>query len=162
VTVYLVRHAIAEARGPAWPDDDERPLTTRGSVRLLEVARRLAERGVCVDLILTSPLVRARQTADQLQAVWRPEGGVATLAALAPGHRPALVMQALATQPATQRLAVVGHEPDLGVLTSWMIGATAPLTFRKAGVARVDFDEMPRAGTGRLVWLVTPKIVIGD
>jgi phosphohistidine phosphatase len=161
VTVYLVRHAIAEARGPAWPDDDERPLTARGMVRLLEVARRLAERDVRVDLILTSPLVRARQTAEHLHSVWRPEGGVEELTALAPGHRPSQVTQALVQYPADHRLALVGHEPDLGTLAAWMIGAAAPLPFRKAGVARVDFDEMPRAGTGRLVWLVTPKIVLG-
>jgi len=161
MTVYLVRHAIAEERGPAWPDDDQRPLTAKGIGRLMDVARRLGDRDVHVDQILTSPLVRARQTAEHLASVWRPDGGVEELVMLAPGHRPARVTQALAQYPADHRLALVGHEPDLGTLLAWMIGATAPLPFKKSGAARVDFDEGPRAGTGRLVWLVTPKLVLG-
>ncbi len=162
MTVYLVRHAIAEERGPAWPDDDLRPLTAKGIGRLVDVARRLGDRDVAVDQILTSPLVRAQQTAEHLHSVWRAEGGVGELTALAPGHRPAQVTLALAKYPADHRLALVGHEPDLGQLLAWMIGATSPVPFKKAGVARVDFDEGPRPGTGRLVWLVTPKLVLGD
>src|SRR5436309_4247704 len=62
--LYLVRHGVAEQRGEAWPDDSKRPLTEQGISRLRKSARGLARIGVGFDVILTSPLVRARQTAE--------------------------------------------------------------------------------------------------
>ncbi len=65
-SLYLVRHAIAAERGEQYPDDAKRPLTTQGMTRFRKAVRGLAELDVEVDLILTSPFVRARQTADIL------------------------------------------------------------------------------------------------
>ena len=163
--VYLVRHAIAEERGPVWPDDHERPLTTRGIARMREIALRLADRGVQVEQIWTSPLVRARQTADVLAPLWTTARQIVVVDDLAPGHATSRVGKALAsrTTPASDPVvAVVGHEPDLGLLTAWMIGARSPLPFKKGGVARVDFAAGIEAGTGTLAWLVTPKLVLEE
>ncbi|HET9361040.1 MAG TPA: phosphoglycerate mutase family protein, partial [Vicinamibacterales bacterium] len=66
--LYLVRHAIAAERGEAWPDDDTRPLTERGIARFKEGVAGLGRLDAVIDEILTSPLVRARQTADLLSA----------------------------------------------------------------------------------------------
>jgi phosphohistidine phosphatase len=165
MTIYLVRHAIAEARGPVWPDDHDRPLTTRGIARMREIALRLADRGVQVEQIWTSPLVRARQTADVLAPLWTTARQIAVIQELAPGHATSRVGKALAsvtTSEADPVVAVVGHEPDLGLLTAWMIGARSPLPFKKGGVARVDYAAGIEAGTGRLAWLVTPKLVLEE
>jgi phosphohistidine phosphatase len=165
MTLYLVRHAIAEARGPVWPDDHERPLTTRGITRMREIALRLADRGVQVEQIWSSPLVRARQTADVLAPLWTTSRQVAVVQELAPGHATARVGKALVEQSARTTdaaVALVGHEPDLGLLTAWLIGARSPLPFKKGGVARVDFAATFSAGTGTLAWLVTPKLVLDE
>lgn len=158
--VYLVRHAIAEPRGPVWPDDNERPLTMKGTIRMREIAVRLADRGVQVESIWTSPLRRARQTADVLAPLWTTARTIEVVPELAPGLPPATAGEALAERGADGPLALVGHEPDLGRLTAWMIGADAALPFKKGGVARVDFPAGIEAGAGRLVWLVTPKLIL--
>jgi phosphohistidine phosphatase len=163
--VYLVRHAIAEARGPVWPDDNERPLTTRGITKMREIALRLADRGVQVGEIWTSPLVRARQTADVLAPLWTTARQIEIVNELAPGHATARAGKALIERsaPATAAaVALVGHEPDLGLLTAWLIGTRSPLPFKKGGVARVDFDATITAGAGTLAWLVTPRLVLDE
>jgi phosphohistidine phosphatase len=165
MTLYLVRHAIAEARGPVWPNDDERPLTTRGIARMREIALRLADRGVQVGLIWSSPLVRARQTADVLAPLWTTSRQVEIVQDLAPGQATARVGKALVERSARVTdapVALVGHEPDLGLLTAWLIGARSPVPFKKGGVARVDFAAPIGAGTGTLAWLVTPKLVLEE
>lgn len=162
MTVFLVRHAIAEERGPVWPDDRDRPLTVRGVARMRAIAQRLADRGVQVERIWSSPLLRARQTADVLAPLWTPAGTVELLDSLAPGHAASTVGSDLAGRHVVGPVALVGHEPDLGWLTAWMTGAESPVPFKKGGVARVDFDEDLAAGAGRLVWLVTPKIVLEE
>src|SRR5258706_7668086 len=88
--LYLVRHGVAEERGDAWPDDAKRPLTDEGISRMRKVTRGLAELGVSLDLILTSPLVRARQTAEILAAGLHPApAGVAGGAPAPRGADPA-------------------------------------------------------------------------
>lgn len=167
MTLYLVRHAIAEPRGPLWPDDIQRPVTVRGAARMREIAERLADRGVQVDGIVSSPLLRARQTAEVLRGLWLDDRGTARrpvdlTEALAPGHAPAEAVAALAAFGHAGRLAVVGHEPDLGELAAVLIGSGTPLAFKKGGVARIDFAGGLTAGAGALAWLVTPKLVLGE
>ena len=84
-TLYLVRHGRAAERGEEWPDDGKRPLTPQGIDRFQQVVRGLSVLGVTIDTILTSPLVRARQTADILAAGLRPHPSVEVIDALAPG-----------------------------------------------------------------------------
>lgn len=158
--VYLVRHAIAEERGPAWPDDRERPLTQKGIARFRDISARLADRGVRVNAIFSSPCIRTRQTAELLVPGWA-DVPIQFVEELAPGHTPAGVAKALVDRAAHDAVALVGHEPDLGALAAWMIGAKAPLPFKKGGVARIDCGDTLKAGDGTLVWMVTPKIVLG-
>ncbi len=158
--LYLVRHAIAGARGPAWPDDSLRALTPKGAARMRLITERLADRGVSVTRVLSSPLVRARQTADIVAAAWMARPRVEVLEELAPGSTPSRVARALASLPLDGPPALVGHEPDLGRLAAWLIGADAAIPFKNGGVARVDLEGGLSAGGGRLVWLLTPKMVI--
>lgn len=156
--LYLVRHAAAGRRGPAWPDDRLRPLTPDGRRRFRRVVRGIAAHGARIDLVLTSPLVRARQTADLLAAAFGAPRAV-VLPALAPGGTPARVVAALARRrSAARRIALVGHEPDLGSLAAWLIGAREPLAFKKGGVCRIDVPWPPRQN-GRLVWFATPGML---
>jgi phosphohistidine phosphatase len=157
--LYLVRHAIAAERGPAWPDDAKRPLTHKGVARMRDVVRGLRALDVSVDLVATSPLVRAKQTAEILIDGLKPAPALTVLPALAPGVVPADIGAALAQLKKAQTLALVGHEPGLGELACWLIGAKAPLPFKKGGVARIDLPHVSPAGAGQLVWLATPKML---
>lgn len=158
-TLLLVRHAIAEARDEAWPDDDLRPLTGKGVGRMRDIAARLQMIGETAEIVLTSPLTRAAETAAILVEAWSPPPRVKVVDALSPGHTPADTMAALAGYSRSARLAVVGHEPDLGVLAAWLTGAKHPLPFKKGGVARIDIDLPARPQCGRLIWLVTPRML---
>src|SRR5687768_7039978 len=94
--IYLVRHAIAAVRGPQWPDDDLRPLTDRGISRFKKAVEGLAAMDLVVDEVLTSPLVRARQTADLLASGLPDHPPVKVLEALRPNHVQARALEAVA------------------------------------------------------------------
>lgn len=157
--IYLVRHAIAEERGDAWPDDTKRPLTRDGAERMKRITRGLRAIDMRVDVILTSPLVRAVQTAEILSDGLEAHPGVLRVQALAPGNSPARVAGALAAHRKSRAIAVVGHEPGLGELAAWLIGAKQPVPFKKGGVARIDIDTWPPDASGRLVWHATPRLL---
>ena len=160
-TIYLIRHAIAAERGEKWPDDTLRPLTHDGAARMRQVVRGLGQLEAVPELIMTSPLVRAASTAKLVAEGLTPAPDVITLPALAPGSTPSRVVSALAPHNRRESIALVGHEPDLGELAAWLIGARAPLAFKKGGVCRIDFDHWPPSQAGRLIWLATPRMLRG-
>jgi phosphohistidine phosphatase len=155
--LYLVRHAIAAERGDDWPEDDKRPLTERGIARFEEGVSGLEYLDVVIDEIFTSPLIRAKQTAALLSAGLKGSPPVKMLDALAPGSAPAEVIAQLARAAKRRKLALVGHEPGLGELAAYLIGAARPFEFRKGGVCRIDVQGLPSKRPGSLVWFVTPK-----
>jgi len=159
--LLIVRHAIAcERDTERWPDDAERPLSARGELRARQAARgvrRLVRRPVSV---LSSPLLRARQTAAILTefASW-PRASLSPL--LAPEASPAAVL-ALLARSRESCVALVGHQPGLGrLLVSCLPGGRGAAAFeiRKMGIAVVGFDGSPRAGHGTLRWLVPPRLL---
>lgn len=156
--LYLVRHAIAETRGPEWPDDRQRPLTAAGIRRFKEVVRGLARTDLQLDLILTSPLTRAAQTA-RLLAELPSAPPLKLLEALAPGTSLANVLAAVARAARGHRIALVGHEPDLGHLAAALIGGRRSLAFKKGGIARIDLPSMTPPLRGSLVWFAPPKML---
>src|SRR5918995_6884068 len=85
LSIYLVRHGLAAERGEAWPDDTKRPLVPKGVARLRKEAQALRALSITFDTILTSPLTRARSTADTLAAGLSPHPPVHVIASLAPG-----------------------------------------------------------------------------
>ena len=155
----LVRHAIAAERGEDWPNDDKRPLTARGVSRFRECVEGLSTLGVAIDEIFTSPLVRARQTADLLASGLPGTPAVKILDALSPGHAPGSVLAQLARQAHRRRIALVGHEPDLGELAAHLIGAGRALPFKKGGVCRIDVESLTSRRPGALEWFVTPRLL---
>jgi len=120
--LYLIRHGVAEEHGPAWPDDSKRPLSEEGVSRLRRSGRALRQLDVSFDVILSSPLVRARQSAEILAEAFEPPPSVVLTEALAPGGSPAQVMAELETHDRNARVAIVGHEPGIGELASRLIG----------------------------------------
>lgn len=157
--LYFIRHGLAEERGDAWPDDNKRPLTDEGMSRLRKAARGLARIGVTVDVVLTSPLVRARQTAELVAAGLEARPSIINIDSLAPAGSYAAVMQDLEKHARKSRIALVGHEPMMGELAARLIGSRHPIEFRKGGVCRIDLDDLPPAGPGDLRWMLTPKIL---
>jgi phosphohistidine phosphatase len=158
-TLYLVRHAIAEERGPKWPDDAERPLTADGAARMRRAVKGLESLAEPIALVLTSPLVRALQTAEILSRGLGTKPDVIVAPELAPGSSPARVVAALAASRKPTSLALVGHEPDLGALAAWLIGARAPVEFKKGGACRIDTTDWPATRDSHLVWMATPKML---
>lgn len=157
--LYLIRHGVAEDRGPDWPDDSKRPLTPDGIVKLRKEARGLTAIDAAFDQIVSSPLVRARQTADVFSEVLKNKPPIATADALAPAGTPAAVIQEIARHVKKARVALVGHEPNLGELAAQLIGARAPLEFKKGGICRIDVEVLPPKGAGALRWFLTPRIL---
>ena len=157
--LYLIRHGLADERGEAWPDDGKRPLTEDGLVKLRKSARGLSRLDVSFDVIVTSPLVRARQTAEAIAGGLDPHPHIVTAESLAPGGSIAAVLADLEKHVKRERVALVGHEPGIGELAARLIGSRHAIPFKKGAVCRIDVEGMPPEGPGDLRWLVTPRIL---
>jgi phosphohistidine phosphatase len=159
--LYIMRHGIAGERGPAYPDDTKRPLTPDGKQKLREAVAGLAKLGVELDWIVSSPLVRARETAEIVRDGLGANTPLDLCDALSPGGSPEALLKFLARQPKRTRVLITGHEPDLGLLAARLLGAGrhARLGFKKGGCCRIAFDEFPPQSPGQLVWWLTPKVM---
>ena len=162
--LYLVRHASAfDADPSAWPDDRQRPLTPQGEKRFRRAARGLGQLVPRVELVLSSSYVRAWRTAEILKrdANWP---APVVCEALEAGRQPSEVLEALQPHAGAASVALVGHEPNLHQLASFLLtgdAAPAMLEFRKGGVALLRFEGAPAPGLAQLVWLLPPKVLRG-
>jgi phosphohistidine phosphatase len=157
--LLVVRHAIAEDReafARTGKPDEERPLTEAGRKKLEKGARGLLRLVPAIDLLATSPLVRASQTAEVLLGAY---GRVTTvrIAELAPASKPAELLPWLHAQRRRSTVAVVGHEPHLSALVELLlVGKSAGfLEVKKGGACLLSFARAPAAGGGELRWLLT-------
>ena len=155
--VFIIRHAIAAERAPGVVDD-ERRLTKRGRRRFRMAARGLARLFAPPSAIVSSPLVRARQTARMAARAW--DGTKVTLDQALAGGSIDDVMALLGRLPASAPVALVGHEPQVSEVLAHLLGSNDParLAFKKGGVAVVDLPEGPEAG-GRLVAFLPPGVL---
>jgi phosphohistidine phosphatase len=156
--LLIVRHASAVPSGTPGLADDDRPLTPRGRARFRAAAQGLARIAHRPDVLLTSPLPRARATA---------EIAAAAFGRLEPTVEPALahgsvadVVAALARQPRDATVAIVGHEPVVSALLARLLGVSdaGGFAFKKGGCALVDLPRGPR-DSGRLIWFLKPRIL---
>jgi phosphohistidine phosphatase len=157
--LYLIRHAEAVSMDEGHiAEDADRPLTPTGHEQAQALAAGLQRRGVHLDLVLSSPLLRARQTAEEMLQRWSaPAPDLHLVDTLAPGVKPKKLARALREQDAGA-LALVGHMPDLGLFAAWLLGhGKVKINLAKAGVALIRCDPDPDKGNGSLVWLVTPE-----
>jgi phosphohistidine phosphatase len=152
--LHLIRHAEAVERSPGLLDE-QRVLTVRGRKRFRRVAACLKGMGLDADAILTSPALRAVQTAEILAEHLRFNGDVRVCAPLASGPDPADLATILADNPSVRELVLVGHEPALGELLAVLLGLTTPCRFAKGSSVSVKITSR-RGGMGaELIALVT-------
>jgi phosphohistidine phosphatase len=157
MNLLIVRHAHAEPLAAEGMADADRQLTEKGRGQCRQLASTLHRVGVVLGTIITSPLVRAKQTAEELLAHWpgdRPE--VQVCEDLAPDGRLRKLARFLRTLNLDQ-VTLVGHMPDLGRFCAWLVGdKKANLHLAKAGAAYVESPVGPGRGHGTLAWLITP------
>ena len=158
--LLVIRHAIAEDKGN-WAgtgaSDDSRPLTEDGEGKMVRNASGLHSIISRIDLLATSPLTRARQTADIVAAEFG-IGDVETTDALAPDRPPKELARWAGAHGEKELIAIVGHEPHLSGLVTWfMVGSSsAAVELKKGGACLLEFEKAPSSGGGILEWLLTP------
>ncbi len=159
--IYLVRHGIAtETIGGAVLNDSMRPLTEEGRAESRTVAQGLKRLNVKPNFFVSSPLVRAKQTAEIFADVLNASAEVKICDSLAPGGSATVLYRYLRELGNFQEVALFGHEPDIGMLAATLLDAAHELQipFKKAGVCRVDVYDLPPSTPGILKWFITPKI----
>ena len=160
--LYVMRHGLAVTRGSVrFSDDAQRPLVPEGKEKMREIAEGLKQVGFEVDWIVSSPLVRAVETAGIIAESLASTVPVDVCDAMRPGGSPEDLLAFLAKRPNFRRVLVVGHEPDLSELAARLIGAGghANLAFKKGGCCMIRFDEFPPKSPGQLVWWLTPRLL---
>ncbi|MHB8536163.1 MAG: SixA phosphatase family protein [Sulfuricaulis sp.] len=161
--ILLVRHAKAEPRpllalGPKR--DSRRPLSDAGRQRMRRAAKTLHRLVPAVDVLVSSPLARARETAEIIARRYDAMP-IVDLASLSPGSSERELLDWLHEQQTDATVVLVGHEPDLGLFASWLLcGKKLPFApLRKGGACLIRFAETPTPGTGVLEWWLTPKLL---
>ncbi len=156
LTLYILRHAEAE---PEARTDAERALTSKGRDQAKAVGRFCFEQGIFPAVILTSPLVRAQQTA---KLVWKELGEkpkLDTAEFLSAGMKPETAFTNFKKFSDPGTLMLVGHEPDLSEFIAASIGGSSEsIRLRKAGLAKLALPEA-KSGVGTLDFLLTPKLL---
>jgi phosphohistidine phosphatase len=159
VELYLIRHAEALALGERGiTNDEERPLTEKGETQAVQLAKVFQKRGIVLDKLLTSPLVRTVQTAEIMLKVWEnPKLALEHCPELAPGAKLRKLSKTL-LKSGGEKIGLVGHMPQLGDFAAWMLGyKKAQIEFAKGGAALIECGDLPCKGHGALEWLVTPE-----
>lgn len=157
--IILIRHAKAEARDAnSWPDDDQRPLTAEGRAEQRAAARAMKKMGVKFDFLLTSPLLRARETAEIIAKGCRWAEPPQVVEEMGHGYAVGAVVKLLAKFPPNAVVAMVGHEPDLSDLTGALTTKDGRLNIamKKSGVVGIEFDGPAEAGKGTLLFHLKP------
>ena len=161
--LYLMRHAIAVPRGsPGYSKDADRPLTLEGREKLYAVAQGLEKLELNWDLIVTSPWLRAKQTAQVMAEVFAMPNLVKETFVLTPRHTTKELLAMIQDLPPAKSLLLVGHEPGLSMHLSNLLSGHGDcrFDFKKAGVAALNFEETPAVGEAILEWMMAPAQMI--
>lgn len=155
--IWLVRHAVAVEREEFDGPDEARPLTDKGRRQFRAFVKWLESATAAPGAIVTSPLVRAVQTAEILRkGMGLKKKDVLENAALAPGADPHGLL-GVAKAAGFDSMALVGHEPDWSAALSAFVGGGA-FDFDKGSIAAVEFTGEPAPGAGRLCWFAGPRL----
>jgi phosphohistidine phosphatase len=158
--IYFLRHGKAAPRGTWEGDDGLRPLTPEGEALMRREAAGLRRLGVAPDAIVTSPLVRARETAAIVAEALGVHDRLFEDARLAHGFDARCLERIAAARPEATDLMVVGHEPEFSATIAELIGGGF-VDIKKGGLARVDVSG-PGLEDGVLAWLLTPALLAGE
>ena len=158
MNLYMLRHGIAADRDERkYPDDDLRPLTRKGIDRMRRETQGMNAIGIAPDLIISSPLVRAIQTAEIVQQGLSAPPRMETSAVLVPEARLSHTMQELAARYASAgSVMLVGHEPHLSSLVSYLLTGEISWLIRLKKGALCNLD-LPPSGRGQLLWALAPR-----
>jgi phosphohistidine phosphatase len=159
--VILVRHAIAHERSrKRWPNDALRPLTPAGRKKFRQAARGLAPWVPKTAVILTSPWIRARDTASMLAKAARRKQPTECIE-LAGDESPLRAFELLRARK-EKTVVLVGHEPYLGKFMSAAVGGEhkrLKIEFKKGGAACIDFQRHVQPGQATLCWMLPPRFL---
>jgi phosphohistidine phosphatase len=155
--LYFLRHGEAGKKDEWDGDDAERPLSKDGIARMKQEASAIAGLDLGLELIVTSPLVRARQTADIVARELHLRESLVIDDRLAPGFGRDALVQVLKKHAGRTSLMLVGHDPDFSETIAACIGG-GRVECKKGGFARVDIDD-PASLRGTLIWLVPPRVL---
>jgi|SRR5579871_339049 len=159
--LYIVRHGIAiDREDPKCPAEAERYLTEEGIEKTKQAAKGLAALGATADLLISSPYVRAVQTAEIFaNALDYPKAKIRHSQALLPGSEPAALFRELSREKQVSSVFVFGHAPNLDELIATVLGSKHHITsLKKAGIALLELKRLAPP-SGQLVWLATPKML---
>lgn len=155
--LYFLRHGLAGDRENWHGDDQSRPLTEQGRQAMHHEAETIAKLGLGLELVLTSPFVRAAQTAEIVVTRLNMMDKLIQDKRLSPGCNLMDLIKILEDHPKRRKIMLVGHEPDFSGMISGLIGG-GRLVCPKGGLARVDtLDGVPFQG--ELVWLLPPEML---
>jgi phosphohistidine phosphatase len=156
--VYILRHGIAEEVRPGGSDAD-RALTNEGRKKLREVLRLAEKADVVPSLILTSPYVRAVQTAETVMEVLGYANDLLRTEALIPSADPAGLWEEIRVHQGVMQLMLVGHEPMLSKLVAFLLNSSALMVdVKKGALIRIDVEGFGAQPRGILRWMVVPKL----
>ncbi len=160
--LFLMRHGPAGHHAdPQFPDDRLRPLTPEGRKKTRSAARGFRALGVELDLILTSPLARARQTAEVVADVFElPADHVQDTPHLEPGAGLKPLLEQLASEDPQSSVLLVGHEPDLSEMISELVAGDADalaICLKKAALCALNLDDVPPTQRAELCYLLQPR-----
>jgi phosphohistidine phosphatase len=159
--IYILRHGLAQEAHAGMRDAD-RPLTPEGTKKLLPVLRRARAIDVQPPVILTSPLRRARETAQVAAEALRGESKLVESRALIPESSPELVWDEIRNHKKDAQIMIVGHEPLLSSVYAYLLGAAlVQIDVKKGSLGRIDVDRFTGQPRGILRWLIHPKLA-GD
>lgn len=163
ITLLVIRHAIAEdkeAFARTGRPDSERPLTKRGRTEMAKVVKGLRREIPSLDVLAASPLARAAQTAAIVAAEYD-DILVATVPALAPDSAPPAFATWLAAQKRARVAAVVGHEPHLGALVTWLLSGlrSSHVEIEKGGACLLEITGKPGPRCATLLWSLPPSVL---
>jgi phosphohistidine phosphatase len=156
--VYVLRHGIADDVKSGEPDSS-RALTAEGRKKLASVLERAKKAGVAPSVILTSPYLRAKQTARIAAQTFGCEGAVSETSALVPSGSPELVWDEISEYRSEEQLMVVGHEPLLSELVSYLLDSPSlRVDMRKAALVSISLEGLRGGPRGVLQWMIIPKL----
>ena len=159
--LYILRHGIAVDHGtPGYENDADRPLTPEGERKLQRIARAMQALDLDIDLILTSPYVRARQTAEGVAEVLKLGKKLEFTDTLTPGGDSRELVELISRHPkAPENVLLVGHEPYLSGLVSLLVAGKEGfcVAFKKGGLCKLTIDSLKHGRCAALAWLLTPK-----
>ena len=159
--VFIVRHGKADALPGEYPDDSLRPLTEAGKEEMYQFALIWKKMGIVFDKLVSSPLVRARQTAEMIAKAYGWKNKIAEEDALGYDYSVGNVLSMLNKFHGKKEIALVGHNPDLCELASALLSGSnaAGVDFKKSAIMGINFMGAPYPGSGYLKFYLPPKIL---